>query len=103
MECPKCNRKLKRVNVSTEGAKSKILSWQCPNGDYFDFDPVSSARVVKELEGVNLSIQHKVIKLSKDRLGVYFGKDIVRSLGLKGGEQFDIAIPDKKHIVLTLY
>jgi len=102
MRCPKCNRELKKIKVSTEGAKSKVLSYQCPKCDYFEFDQESAKKVVEELKGVTLSMEHKVIKLSKDRLGMYFNKDIVRSLCLKGGEPLKVAVPDKKHIVLTL-
>lgn len=102
MQCPKCNSKLRKVKVSTEGAKSKVLSYQCPNCDYYEFDQESAKKVLKELEEAALSLEHKFIKLSKGRLGMYFNKDIIRSLGLKSGETAKVSVPDKKHIVLTL-
>ena len=37
--CPKCKSNLKRVQVSVFGAKNKVLSYQCPKCDYFEFEP----------------------------------------------------------------
>ncbi len=102
MECPRCKAKLKAVKVSVFGANSKTLSYQCPKCDYFEFEPQSSKKVLGELKDVTLSIEHKVIKLSKDRLGMYFNKDIIKSIGLKNGETFNVFVPDRKHIVLEL-
>lgn len=102
MQCPRCDSKLRKVKVGVAGAKSKALSYQCPKCDYFEFDQASAKKVVEELKGVVLTLEHKVIKLSKDRLGMYFNKDIVRSLCLKGGEQLEVSVQDKKHILLTL-
>lgn len=102
MKCPRCNSNLRRVLVSIEGAKSKAVSHQCPKCDYFEFEPESSKKVVKELEGVYITLEHKVIKLSKNRLGMYFNKDLIRSLKLKGGQALSVSVPDKKHIVLEL-
>ncbi len=102
IKCPKCEAELRKVKVGIFGAKSKAISYQCPKCDYFEFEPKSAKKVIGELKGTTLSIQHKVIKLSKGRLGLYFNKDIIRCLKLKGGEQIEFSVPDKKHIVLTL-
>ncbi len=102
MKCPRCNSNLRRVLVSIEGAKSKAVSHQCPKCDYFEFEPESSKKVIEELRGVFITMQHKVIKLSKDRLGMYFNKNIIRCCKLKGGEILGVSVPDKKHIVLEL-
>ena len=102
MKCPKCNAALRKVEVSVHGAKNKAISYQCANCDYFEFEPNSSRKVVEELRETPLKIKQKVIKLSQDRLGIYFNSHIVRSLQLKKGEEIYLSVPDKKHIVLEL-
>ena len=49
-----------------------------------------------------LKIKQKIVKLSQDRLGMYFNNHIVRSLNLKKGEEIYASVPDKKHIILEL-
>lgn len=44
----------------------------------------------------------KIVKLSQDRLGIYFNSHVVRSLHLKKGEDLYVSVPDKKRIVLEL-
>ena len=102
MKCPNCNSVLRKVEVKVSGATSKAVSYQCPKGDYFEFEPESSRKVVEELRETPLKIKQKIIKLSQDRLGVYFNNNVVRSLGLKKGEEIYVSVPDKKHIVLEL-
>ena len=102
MECPKCKSVLKKIEVSVHGAKSKAISYQCPNCDYFEFESDSSKKIVEELRETPLKIKQKVVKLSQDRLGIYFNSHVVRSLGLKKGEEIYVSVPDKKHIVLEL-
>ena len=86
MICPKCKAKLKKVEVKVQGAKNKAVSYQCPKCDYFEFDPASSKKVVEELRDTTLKIKQKVVKLSGDRLGIYLNSHVVRSLGIKKGE-----------------
>ena len=104
MICPICQSKLKKIKVNVEDAKSKAISYQCPNCSYFTFDPKSAIQVVREIKENEspLKIKQKIIKLSKDRLGMYFNQDIIRSLNLKAGGEILITIPDKKRIVLKL-
>jgi len=102
MKCPKCSSELKKVEVKVQGAKSKAVSYQCPDCDYFEFEPVSSEKVVQELRETPLKIKQKIVKLSQDRLGIYFNSNIVRSLDLKKGKDIYASIPDKKHIVLEI-
>ena len=102
MNCPQCNGKLKKVSVAVSGAASKVISYQCTKCDYSSFDPATSKKVIEELRETPLKIKQKVIKLSGDRLGIYFGRDIVRSLKLKKGEDLYVSIPDKNHIILEL-
>ena len=100
MKCPKCSSNLKKIEVNVEGAKSKATSYQCTKCDYFEFEPQSSQKVIEELRETPLKIKQKVIKLSQDRLGIYFNSNVVRSLGLKKGEDIYVSVPDKKHILI---
>ena len=100
MKCPKCSSNLKKIEVNVEGAKSKATSYQCTKCDYFEFEPQSSQKVIEELREAPLKIKQKVIKLSQDRLGIYFNSNVVRSLGLKKGEDIYVSVPDKKHILI---
>lgn len=102
MKCPNCNATLKKVSVRVHGAKSKATSYQCSKCNYFEFDPLSSKKVVEELRESPLKIKQKIVKLSQDRLGIYFNNHVVRSLNLKKGEEISISVPDSKHILLEL-
>ncbi len=102
MKCPKCEDNLRKIEVNVAGAKSKAVSYQCLNCDYFEFEPLSSKKVVEELREAPLKIKQKIIKLSQDRLGMYINKDVARSLNLKGGEEVYVSVPDKKHLVVDI-
>ncbi len=101
-KCPKCNLNLKKIEVKVHGATNKATSYQCSKCDYFEFEPMSSKKVVEELRETPLKIKQKVVKLSHDRLGIYFNNNVVRSLGIKSGEEIYISVPDKNHIMLEL-
>ena len=47
-------------------------------------------------------MKQKIVKISQDRLGVYFNNNIIRSLDLKKGEEIYVSVPDKRHIILEL-
>ncbi len=102
MKCPNCKQTLKTIAVKVAGAEKKITSYQCSNCDYFSFEEQSSKEVLEELREAPLKIQQKVVKLSHDRLGIYFNNNIIRSLDLKSGENIYVSIPDKKHILIEL-
>ena len=102
MKCPKCNSTLSKVAVKVSGATQKAISNQCDNCDYFEFDPESSKKVVEELRETPLKIKQKIVKLSQDRLGIYFNKNVVESLHLKKGESIYLSVPDKRHIILEI-
>lgn len=102
MKCKKCNTRLKKVLVNVAGAEKKVISHQCPGCDFFEFDKNSSREVIEELRESPLKIKQKIIKLSKDRLGIYLNSNIIRSLGIKKGEEIFVSVPDKKHILLEL-
>ena len=90
------------VEVNVAGAISPVKSLQCKNCDYFEFEPDSSKKVINELAEQPLKIKHKIIKLSQDRLGMYFNRDIIRCLNLKKGGELLISVPDKKHILIEI-
>ena len=104
MRCPKCSSNLRRVEISVEGAEQKAISYQCTKCEYVEFEEKSAAKVVKELKAKEtpLRIRQKIIKLSQDRLGMYFNKNIVESLDLKAGEEVQVSVPDKDHIILKI-
>lgn len=102
MKCPNCNVTLKKVQVQVHGAQQKATSYQCPKCDYFEFEPSSSARVLEELRDAPLKIRQSIVKLSQNRLGIYFNKHITDSLNLRKGESIYVSVPDKKHIVLEI-
>ncbi len=101
-KCQHCKTLLKKVEVKIHGAQSKAISYQCPNCDYFEFEHNSSQKVIEELRETPLKIKQNIIKLSQDRLGIYFNQNVVRSLGLKNGEEIYLSVPDKRHIVLEV-
>ena len=104
MRCPKCSSSLRKVEVSVEGAEQKAISYQCTKCDYVDFEEKSAAKVVKELKSKEtpLKIRQRIIRLSQDRLGMYFNKHVVESLDLKAGEEVQVSVPDKDHIILKI-
>jgi len=100
MICQKCNAELRKTEVKVYGAKTRVISYQCPKCDYFEFERETSKRVIDELRENPLKIKQRVIKLSHNRLGMYFNKNITESLDLKQGEEVLISIPDKKYIII---
>jgi len=104
MECPKCNSKMKKVKVKIQDADSPVTSYQCAECGYFDFEDKSINKAIDEIKAKEapLTIKQKVIKLSHDRLGMYFNRDIARSLNLRAGEDVYVSVPDKNHMVIKV-
>ncbi len=104
MRCPKCNSELKKVEVEIEDAKTPAISYQCSKCDYYSFEPQSTMKIIRELKEKEtpLKIKQKIIKLSQDRLGMYFSKDIVKSLNLQSGKEVLVSVPNKNKIVLDI-
>ena len=104
MKCPECNNELKRINVKIQDVDSPVTSYQCLKCGYFNFEKSSINKAINEIKEKEapLKIKQKIIKLSHNRLGMYLNQDIVRSLGLKGGEEIDVSVPNKKKIVIGL-
>ncbi len=102
MKCPKCNGKLRKVEVKVAGASSPAQSLQCTKCDYFEFEKLSSQKTLAELRESPLKIKQKIVKISQDRLGIYFNSNVIRSLNLKKGDEIFVSVPDKGTIVLEL-
>ena len=104
MKCPKCNSDLKKVEVEIEDAMTPAISYQCSKCDYYSFEPQSTMKIIKELKEKEapLKIKQKIIKLSQDRLGMYFSKDVVESLNLQSGKEVFVSVPNKNKIVLDI-
>ena len=100
--CPKCHKPLTKVNVKVEMATSRSLTYQCGPCEYVWFDPISAKKVIEEIRAHDLKIKQKVIKLSADRLGIYFNSHIVRRLNLKKGEDGYVSGPDKNHMLIDV-
>lgn len=73
------------------------------------FDEKKSRVVVEDLKRKELlkelpalSIRQKIIKLSKNRLGFYFNKDLARSAKLKAGEPIEVSLLNKKIILVEV-
>jgi hypothetical protein len=104
MKCPKCNAQMKQVKVKIQDAKSPVLSYQCVKCSYFDFEKKSIKKAINEIKAkeISLNIKQKVIKLSKGRIGMYFNRDVARSLDIKAGDDVYVSVPDKEHILLRI-
>ena len=102
--CPNCKTELRKVEVEIEDTETKVISYQCPKCDYFIFEPETTMKVIRELKAKEspLKIKQKIIKISKNRLGMYFNKDIIKSLKLKSGEEILVSVPGKKKVVLDI-
>jgi hypothetical protein len=103
MKCPKCNKEMKKIKIDVEDASSKVYSYQCKCG-YFDFEKKSVNKAIKEIHEKEtlLKIKQKIVKISNNRLGMYFNKDIIRSLNLQGGEEIYVSIPDKNKLLIEI-
>lgn len=101
MQCSTCAKEMKRVLVEIDGAQTKAVTWQCVACDRMSVEPTSARRVLDELASP-LRIKQRIVKISQGRLGLYLGKDVVRSLGLKGGETIEMSVPSKKRIVIDV-
>jgi len=104
LTCPKCNSELKKVEVDIEDAKTPVISYQCKDCDYYSFEPESTMKIIEEIKQKEspLKIKQKIIKLSQDRLGMYFNKDVIDCLNLKSGEEVFVSVPNNKRIVLDI-
>lgn len=98
-KCPNCRLELKEGEIVIEEA----VKHQCPACHYYKLEPTGEVtRTVKEITGSPLQIKQKITTLSQGRLGLYLNQDVVRSLGLKAGQEVYLSVPDGKIILIQL-
>lgn len=109
MNCEKCKGELKKFKVEVEDSDLNSEGFECKKCGELFFNKEKSKKIVEDLKTKELmknlpalSIKQKVIKLSKDRLGFYFNKDIIRCTNLKAGESIEVRLLTKKHILLEI-
>ena len=107
-KCEDCGREMQEMEVKVEGAEAEAKGWKCECGN-IAFDEESGMKVVEELERKEvltdlptLSLEQKIIKLSKGRLGMYLPKDVVRCAEIQPGKKVFVSLLDKKKILLTV-
>lgn len=109
MKCKKCGGTLERFALEVEDSDLPSEGFECRKCGELFFDERKSKEVVEDLKRKELlnelpalSIKQKVIKLSKNRLGFYFNKDIARCAKLKAGEPIEVRLLNKKKILLEI-
>ena len=77
MKCPDCNSIMKEIEVSIEGAKSKVLSYQCGKCGYFEFEDSSINKAINEIKLKETALKIKPSYLRKlkriQKEGKYIG------------------------------
>ena len=109
MNCEKCDGSLKKFKVEVEDSDLSSEGFECVKCGELFFNKEKGKEIVADLKRKEmleelpvLSIKQKIIKLSKDRIGFYFNKDIVRCAGLKAGEPVEVRLLDKKRILVEV-
>ncbi|MBU1203855.1 MAG: hypothetical protein KKG60_02175 [Nanoarchaeota archaeon] len=104
MICPKCKKVMEKVKVKIQDANSPVTSYQCGKCGYFDFEEKSIKKAINEIREKEtlLRIKQKIVKLSHNRLGMYFNRDVARCLGLNSGREIYVSVPDKHHILVDI-
>ena len=96
---------MEEIRVNVQGAGLSAKGWECPKCGDIKFDKESGLKVIEELEkkklNCPLNMEQKITKLSYNRLGFYFNRDIVRCLDLKPGEKVFLTILDKNNILIN--
>jgi len=105
MKCKKCGGKPNKFRVEVEGTHLPGKGYECGKCGNILFDKEKGRAIVEDLKKKELpalQIKQKVVKLSKDRLGFYFNKDIARCAALKPGAELRVSLLDKKHLLLII-
>ncbi len=109
MKCKKCGGSLEKFSVDVEDSGLPSEGFECKKCGELFFDEKKSKAVVEDLKRTKLlkelpvlSIRQKIIKLSKNRLGFYFNKDLARCAKLKAGEPIEVRLLDKKTIMVEV-
>ena len=58
MQCPKCNSKLKKVEVKIQDAESPVTSYQCAKCGYFGFEEKSINKAIDEIKKRDFTAKH---------------------------------------------
>ncbi len=108
-KCRVCGGELKELEVRVEGSDITSKGWKCKICGHYVFDEEGGRTIVDDLETSEaieklpaLNIEQRIIKLSKDRLGMYLPKDVVRCTGIEKGKRVYISVLDKKKLLLTV-
>lgn len=78
--CPECKKMMRKVDVSVARARQKVVSYQCTNCDYFEFEKKSAEKVIRELKQ----------------------KESGWTKSLSDGEEVCVSVHNKKRIILNL-
>ncbi len=98
INCPNCHVEAKPVELVIEEA----VRYQCGTCEYSKLEPVMSRTATPPISSSPLQLKQKITTLSQGRLGLYLNQDVVRSLGLKAGQEVFLSVPDGKKIILEL-
>ena len=103
MKCPKCSHEMTKLHQTEEDKQQKVTSHHCMRCEHIEFERVyPELEIMEDVEKHTLEIKQNIVKLSHNRLGMYFNKNIIQSLGLKAGEEVLVSVPEKKRIVIKL-
>ena len=91
MKCTDCKKQMGKKEITLDPSIPKAILYYC-----------KTCNKVQLGEEPPLKIKQNIIKLSKDRLGMYFNQNIVRSLNLKPGNEVLVSVPDKKKLIIEI-
>ena len=99
-KCVKCKGKLNAFKVEVEDADLPTMGYECAKCGELFFNGEKSRLLVENLKKKEAALknppefglQRKIIKLSKDRLGIYLSKDLTRSTAFKAGQEIELKI-----------
>ena len=97
INCPNCHVEAKAAELLIEEA----VRYRCGTCEYSKLEPVAS-RTATPPSTSPLQLKQKITTISQGRLGLYLNQDLVRSLGLKAGQEVFVSVPDGQHILVRL-
>ncbi len=98
INCPNCQIEIKPAERIIEEA----VRYQCGTCEYSKLEPVISRTATPPILSSPLQLKQKITTLAQGRLGLYLSQDVVRSLGLKAGQEIYVRVPDGKTVVIKL-
>ncbi|MEK6963740.1 MAG: hypothetical protein AABX70_04890 [Nanoarchaeota archaeon] len=97
-KCPNCHVE---VHIA-ERIIEEAVRYQCGSCEYSKLEPAASRTATPPILTSPLQLKQKITTLSQGRLGLYLNQDVVRSLGLKAGQEVFVSVPDSKTVVIKL-